>query len=198
MGWIYRVGVQEYLTQAEMENNADIVYDFVINHWNGTVEACCGLLGNMQAESGLNPGNEQTGSISDGYGLIQWTPANNLIDWCTDRGYQWFDGNAQMLMIEWEGSNGVGYYPTEQYPYTWSEYLQLTNVRTCALAYHDNRERSADTPEMKERRVTYANEWYEYFERHPPTPPTPPTPTRRRRSIIPIIANKKGYFGLRL
>lgn len=38
--------------------------------------AICALLGNMQAESGLNPGRHEDGG--DGFGLVQWTPASVL------------------------------------------------------------------------------------------------------------------------
>lgn len=57
MGWISRSGA---LTQTEMENNADIVISFYrslgIN--DNTI---AGILGNMQAESSINPEREEVG-----------------------------------------------------------------------------------------------------------------------------------------
>lgn len=38
--------------------------------------AICALLGNMQAESGLNPGRHEDGG--EGFGLVQWTPERVL------------------------------------------------------------------------------------------------------------------------
>lgn len=50
-----------------------------------TQEAVCGILGNMEVESGFNPGSWQkkVGDIQDtknGFGLTQWTPPTKLID----------------------------------------------------------------------------------------------------------------------
>ena len=46
-----------------------------------TKNAACGVLGNMQQESGINPGIWQsTNNISLGYGLVQWTPATVFLN----------------------------------------------------------------------------------------------------------------------
>ena len=76
MAW---VSEDRYLTQSEMENNANII----INYYRGVgINDCtiAGILGNMQAESTLSPAlNERGGG---GYGLVQWTPKQDLIDAC--------------------------------------------------------------------------------------------------------------------
>lgn len=76
MAWI---SDDRYLTQSEMQNNADIIIAYYrsINVDDNTIAA---LLGNMQAESTLSPGLTERGG--GGYGLVQWTPKSNLIDAC--------------------------------------------------------------------------------------------------------------------
>lgn len=57
MAWISRSGA---LTRAEMENNADIV----IAYYRGLEindNTIAGILGNMQAESSINPEREEVG-----------------------------------------------------------------------------------------------------------------------------------------
>jgi len=57
MAWISRSGA---LTRAEMENNADIV----IVYYRGlgiNDNTIAGILGNMQAESSINPEREEVG-----------------------------------------------------------------------------------------------------------------------------------------
>ena len=76
MAWISRSGA---LTQAEMENNADIVISYFrsIGINDNTI---AGILGNMQAESGINPERQEVGG--QGYGLVQWTPVTVLQNHC--------------------------------------------------------------------------------------------------------------------
>ena len=77
MAWISRDG---YLTQSEMENNADIIIAYYrsIGVNDNTIAA---LLGNMQAESTLSPTLTERGG-GGGYGLVQWTPQSDLINAC--------------------------------------------------------------------------------------------------------------------
>ena len=62
MAWIYRIGVQEHLTQAEKENNALEFYNYFASI-GVTLEAICGMLGNVDWESDLNPGMKETSSV---------------------------------------------------------------------------------------------------------------------------------------
>lgn len=77
MAWI---SDDRYLSQSEMENNANIIINYYrsINIDDNTIAA---LLGNMQSESTLSPGLTERGG-GGGYGLVQWTPKQNLIDAC--------------------------------------------------------------------------------------------------------------------
>ena len=187
MAWIYRIGVQEHLTQAEKENNALEFYNYFASI-GVTLEAICGMLGNVDWESDLNPGMKETSSVNSGWGLIQWTPSTVLTGWCENNGYQWFQGGIQCWRIECEGTGGYGasgyWLPTSQYPYSWSQFCQLTNVETATKAYLYERERAGSVAEAQ--RLARANAWYAYLSGQPtppPTPPTPPTPTERKKGM---------------
>lgn len=188
MAWHERVGVQSYLTESQMKDNATEI----CNYFRGqgmTLEAICGLLGNIQAESGLNPGNKETASSSNGWGLIQWTPATVLLNWCNKYNYTWYSGSVQCYRILCEGlriNDASGYWiPTSAYPYSWQQFSQLTNVEEATKAYLYERERAG--VEAVAKRVTYANNWFAYFSGQPipPTPPEPepPEPEQEKRKM---------------
>lgn len=104
MGWISRSGS---LTQSEMENNADIVISYYrsIGINDNTIAA---LLGNMRAESSVNPKREEVGG--SGYGLVQWTPVSVLQNHCNALGLSpYYDGDVQLKVIiaEIRGQSGT-------------------------------------------------------------------------------------------
>ena len=73
------------------------------NGW--TLNAIAGLLGNMEAESTINPGrwqSEAVGSSSAGYGLIQWTGSTIHTQWSGLKGrdYSTMDTNLDHLLTE--------------------------------------------------------------------------------------------------
>lgn len=193
MAWIYDIGVQKYFNQSQQENNATEFYNYFINY-GATIEAICGMLGNITRESTLNPANKQGNSTSLGWGLIQWTPATVLTNWCKRYGYNWYDGTAQCERIKCEGegtNNANGYWlPTSDYSYSWSEFITLTDVAEATKAYLYERERSGT--EALDLRLQYANDWYSYFTGSPvpPSPPTPPTPIKRTSMPIYMMLRK--------
>lgn len=188
MSWIVKVGVKAYLTQSQMENNATEFYGY-FHSKDFTIESIAGMLGNLQQESNINPGMKQTASASSGWGLIQWTPSSNLTKYASAHGSDWATGEIQTQLMWDEIINGYGGQwlpkPNKGYPYTGKEFSQLTNVTTACMAYLIERERAG--AEVAEKRVAYANAWYEYLTGvtppeppGPPGPPKPPTPTKRK------------------
>ena len=95
MAWI---DDDRYLTQTEMENNADIIIAYYMSqHINDKTIAA--ILGNMQAESTLSPGLNERGG-GGGYGLVQWTPKQDLIDACSILGLSpYTSGDVQIEVI---------------------------------------------------------------------------------------------------
>lgn len=94
MPWI---SVNRYLTQAEKENNANIIIPYYrsqgVNDY--TISA---LLANMDAESTLSPILEEVGG--QGYGLVQWTPQSVLTNHCSTLGLSpYTSGDVQLQVI---------------------------------------------------------------------------------------------------
>ena len=80
------------LTEEESKKNWLAFWQFFkAKGW--TANAVAGILGNSYFESTVNP-NRWEGDIpfaqpvaSRGYGLVQWTPWTNIIDWLKEKGY---------------------------------------------------------------------------------------------------------------
>ena len=180
----------KYFDQTKQQNNANEFY-YYFNNYGASLECICGMLGNITRESTLNPAIKQGISSNLGWGLIQWTPATILTNWCKQYRYNWYDGFAQCERIkcEGEGTQGaVGYWlPTKDYPYKWSEFIALTKVEEATKAYLYERERAG--VEALDIRLKYANDWYNYFTGSPitPIPPTPPTPYVKKMPIYMML-----------
>ena len=70
-------------SDAEVEVNARYIYNFLRSK-GFTKQAACGVLGNMEVESHLNPGAWEAGGAAypnKGYGLLQWTPCTDFLTW---------------------------------------------------------------------------------------------------------------------
>ena len=101
---------------AGMANNAEIIRGYFSNNgW--TMNAIAAIVGNMQVESGINPGrweNDDVGNLSGGFGLVQWTPATKLRDWIDSTyGGDYTNGDYQLDRIIYELENGLQYSPAK-------------------------------------------------------------------------------------
>ena len=163
-----------YLSQSEMENNAVIIRNF-FNDRNYSLEAICGILGNIQQESTVNPGlwqNFQQGSTTLGFGLVQWTPSTKYTNWANANGYAIDDGDWQLTWIHELTVPTGQWIPTPQYNMSWSEFIHSTETpEYLASAFLKNFERARDEEEANRR--TYARNWYNYLSGIAPVPPSP-------------------------
>lgn len=162
------------LTQSQMEVNATYIYRYLTDKgW--TINAICGMLGNMETESSINPGRWQgdiVGNLSDGYGLVQWTPATNYLDWVTGDPST-MDNNLSRIMYEL--NNNEQWIPTTTYPMTFREFSVSTDTPyDLAMAFLANYERPL-VP-YQPQRGTQATNWYIYLTG------VTPTPTSRKKS----------------
>lgn len=186
MTWIID---NRYLSTSEMQNNAQIVRDYLISKgWS--LNAVCGLLGNMQSESTINPGIWQSlieNNMSGGFGLVQWTPATNFTSWADSNGYSWTDGDAQLKWIDEETTSFGQWIATDAYPLTFTEFKASDqSPEYLASAFLKNFERAG--VEVEEQRRSQASEWYEYLSGNTPiTPPTPTPSTKRKRKKFNFI-----------
>lgn len=152
MAWI----VEETSSQPwsyysdEAINNA-IEFANQMLEYGVTKEAIAGMLGNIDYESYVNPGQGEIDGF--GYGLIQWTPSTDLTDYIEDP----LSGEEQTEFIYNEGYDFTDrWLPRSPYNYTWDEFLQLTDVELVTKAYFKNRERGT----WNELRVRLA--WFLY------------------------------------
>jgi hypothetical protein len=136
----------------------------VYNFFKGkgwTKNAICGMLGNMERESGLKPDINEYGG-GGGYGLVQWTPGSNLKNWANARGLNYRLTKTQCLKIQDEFENGGQYYKTNSCPLTFSQFSKSTeSPEYLAACFMYNYERPG--VQALNDRKTYARNWYNYF-----------------------------------
>lgn len=142
------------------QDNGKIIWDTLTK--NGYSEiATAGIMGNLQAESNMNPKIKEGGGEADnvivdgttGYGIAQWTyitRQQNLADFAKQKGRPSGDLVLQVdfLMVE-----------IDQYGIK-SKLNSQTSPSEAAIYFHRTFERSADTAEQEARRAAYAEEIY--------------------------------------
>lgn len=167
MAWITGNRV---LTESEMEHNAIEVWNS-FKVWDWTLNAVAGMLGNMQAESTINPGRWENGvPYGGGYGLVQWTPYTNYSDWA---GEGWENNGTKQvsrIIYEWEG-NYQQWIATGRYPLSFKEFSASTlTPEYLASAFLYNYERPGDPGATEAYRQAWARKWYKYLGGVTPTP----------------------------
>lgn len=176
MSWI--VG-NRYLTLSEKQNNAKEV-NIVLTSYGWSQNAIAGILGNMESESHINPGLWQSlefGNYSGGYGLVQWTPATNYINWANLHGYPITDGDYQLQWIDQETTNYGQWIQTDSYPITFEQFKTSSeSPEYLASAFLKNFERAG--VEVEAQRRNQARYWFNYLGNSGNVTPTPnPSPT---------------------
>lgn len=150
------------LTEARMQINASYIRrSLAARGWS--VTAIAALLGNMQAESSINPGRWQSndvGNLNGGYGLVQWTPATKYINWVTGD-YSTMDNN--LSRITYEVANNIQWIATSAYNMTFREFSTSSRpAGELAKAFMLCYERPADqSTAAQNRRASMAVKWYQ-------------------------------------
>ena len=205
------------LNSDEMKVNAKFVWNYLGSRgW--TLDAVCGMLGNFEAESTINP-NRVENSQKDrwpnwgnyGFGVAQWTP------WYTKQKSDgsWYDA------ANYHGSNNPTYgYWAEQNGYTVAadgsgtignfepqlDYLNANLGTGSGKTWVKNYKTTNVGPEQAAKdfyvyyekskagtwgtRPAKALKWYEYLSG---STPQPPVPTRRKTNFI-ILAYGSGFI----
>lgn len=178
-------------TDPEAIDNARLIY-YILYNQGWTLEAVAGLLGNISAESNLNPwrwekdiilaSNDPLIATSrvHGYGLTQFTPAGKYIQDPRAQVMSAYDpnfsditgdpsdGEAQIYFID----QYADYYPTSQYPETYAQYKACTiSPEYCAAAWVYNYERPGSYAHVPTRQAL-ARYWYDLLKNMPLIPPT--------------------------
>ena len=167
----------EYLPQDQREVNARYIKTALWDYgWSES--AIAAIIGNMDAESTLNPGSWQGNVVNAteyGYGLIQWTPAKRYISWAEERDFDPSHIDCNLARIFFELENNWSYDATEDYPLTYKEFIK-SNQRPdyLAAAFVKNRLRPSDQSQaVLDSRGFYANHWYWFlFNKEPMDPPS--------------------------
>lgn len=205
MSWYAKPSGGYSITSTEGTANVWEIYNQLKDSW--TVEAISGMIGNLSAESGLNPWRWQSDTVdltsnTKGYGLPQFTPAYgyindygkgvegyapNLSTSTTTSGANASDGKAQIIVIDTDKAGK--YINRKSYctfldissAYPFSNYKQLTDLYTATVAWLYNYEFPKDhSKAVADARYTRASTVYQILKgQEPPTPPTP-TPTTRK------------------
>lgn len=151
-----------YLTQSQMTVNAQYILDYLRGKgW--TKNAVCGMLGNMQTESTINPGIWQglhENNLSGGFGLVQWTPATNYINWAQSNNLPVADMDSELKRILYEVSAGLQFYATSAYNMTFTQFTHSTeSAYYLACVFLHNYERPANASQ-DQTRGNQATNWY--------------------------------------
>ena len=191
------IGESEALNESQMLLNAMYIRSYLIDKgW--TLNAICGMLGNLQAESSINPGRWQSdnvGSTSNGYGLVQWTPSTKYTEWTTEQGFtdpSEMDSNLARIIYEVE--NNIQWIATDSYDFSFAEFsTSLKTVSELSKAFLLNYERPADQSEdVQNLRSRLSNTWYEALTGTTPTPiPSPSTNGRKKFNFILFNRRRK-------
>ena len=151
-----------YLTQSQMASNAQYILNYLrARGW--TKNAVCGMLGNMQTESTINPGlwqSFQANNMNVGFGLVQWTPASKFINWANENGLNYLNIDSQLMRILYEVENKIQWYSTSNYAMSFTNFTQSTQSPSyLAAAFIYNYERPASYSTVSTRQ-SQANYWY--------------------------------------
>lgn len=199
----------EALSSAEMNTNAEYIFSFLTGAgWSAN--AIAAMLGNMQAESSLNPGRWQSdnvGNKSSGYGLVQWTPSTNYTNWCSEQGLSdpsEMDNNLSRILFE--VSNGLQWISTTSYNLSFRDFTTSTEaVDYLAKAFLLNYERPADqSASVQNYRGELATSWFTYITGSEPSDPSDGpgdnSTTRKKYNFLLFTARRrrnqwtKNYF----
>lgn len=160
------------LGDAKRKVNATYIYK-ALTAAGWTLNAIAGLLGNMQAESTINPGRWQSDNPNPsttsgvGYSLCQWTPYTKYTNWCSSNGYSdpsEMDSAIARILYEVENNLqwiGVGDY----YGMSFKEFTQSTkSVTYLSTGFLLCYERPADqSVSVQNARATLSKNWYNYL-----------------------------------
>lgn len=148
-------------------------------------EAAAGIMGNLKAESGMDPTSIQGGGKGPAAGICQWENYNtksgrwkNLYNYAKKRNKEWTDLGTQLNFMLTELNSALKSYsgsgwpkhPYSQYPSTevgWKDkmdlkkYKKLTNVTNAVKIFSQCFER-AGIPHM-DNRIKYAKEYLKEF-----------------------------------
>ena len=191
------------LTTEQMKVNASYIFA-VLSSLGWTINSISALLGNMQAESSINPGRWQSdrvggNSSGHGYGMVQWTPYTKYTDWCTSNGYSDpSEMDANIARILYEVENNIQWYGISNWSgMSFSEFTKSTNsVTNLAAAFLLCYERPADQSlSVQQYRGRLATAWYEYLTGSEYIEPGGLIKKKKKGYKFLLFDRKRRYYG---
>lgn len=172
------------LTTAQMNANAAYVLSY-LRQQGFTKQAACAVIGNMQAESDVDPGVwQEKNDILQGYGLIQWDDATKFLNYAVKKGYlanaqpettnamalnnpkKLMDAELEFLIWSCQPAQSEFFAPKPAMQHTghsmsFDTFKKSTlKVHTLAIVFHDHYERSQDNATKLNLRGNYAESWF--------------------------------------
>lgn len=152
-----------YLNDSQKATNAQCILNYLRSRgWSKN--AICGMLGNFEKESTINPGlwqNREPNNLDNAFGLPQWRPSRTYVNWANQNGYTIGAMDAQLDRLEWEVNTGQGgkYDPVSPYLMTFPQFkTSMQSVDYLARAFLYNYEKAGSGSEAE--RVSYAVKWW--------------------------------------
>jgi hypothetical protein len=181
-----------------MKMNAEYIYR-ALKGFGFSTNAICAMLGNMQAESSLNPGRWQSDRVGGdtsghGYGLVQWTPYTKYTEWISGDPST-MDNNIERIIYEVE--NNLQWIATSSYPMTFKEFSTSNDsVSSLAKAFLLDYERPADQSEsVQNYRAELAEAWHSYLIGVDPNPPTPNKNKKKKGYKFVLFRKRRIIYG---
>ena len=161
-------------SNQEREQNVNIIASY-LNRQGWSYNAIAALVGNMQAESYINPAQWELGRDIEsyaesniGFGLVQWTPWGKYAEWA---GSDWrtnYDKQLGRLMFELEMGEGYQWITTASYPLSFEEFTKShLEPETLAMTFFKNYERGVGGEQARQSNAAY---WYSFLMNNPPGP----------------------------
>lgn len=162
---------------AEQKYNNGALIAYYFTQLGATREVIAGILGNLDHESGFDPNiwlDGRPGSAA--YGLPQFNPSSGYRNLAQSQGVNLNDADANanfQLKVISENLLG-GWLPTRQYPYTWEEFLKITDTKLACDAFYYEYERGGDAQYHNRDQLAYY--WYDEIPNFPSNIGNPSTP----------------------
>ena len=141
----------------DMTTNAEyIFYFFRQRGW--TTQAICGMLGNMQGDSGIIADFDGPDNT---YGLLLWNKTN-LIEWASQRGYDYHSIETQCKRIQWEVENDEHFLETKTHPISFRDYTSSYSPPSyLSQIFITNYEQFRN--QFRPNRWEWSTNWYDIF-----------------------------------
>ena len=154
--------------------------------WGCSDGAVAGILGNMQGESALIADRwegDKVGNMHGGYGLVQWTPATNLIDWAEKQGLDYKTVSTQCARLKYEADQDQQFIKPGTTFWNWLKSGGTPEQKADEfIRYYERPATLATSPQRQD----FARNWYDQLHG------TGPTTGDARAIALDVLKGKYG------